>query len=91
MARAGSKPADTAGNYSYFVQAGAYSSNQDAESQKAKLSFSGIATKVTQREQNGRTVYRVRSGPHDTQQEAEGIKSRLSQLGVESALVRVQR
>lgn len=92
MARSGNKPAETAAAaYSYFVQAGAYSSSQDAEAQKAKLSFSGISTRVTQREQSGRAVYRVRSGPYDTQQEAEGVKSRLAQLGVEAALVRVQR
>jgi len=94
MSRAGgatSAPDPSAAAYSYFVQAGAFRSNQEAESQKAKLSFSGISTRITEREQNGRPVYRVRSGPYDSQQEAEGVKSRLAQLGVEAALVRVQR
>ncbi|MFT4192557.1 MAG: SPOR domain-containing protein [Comamonas sp.] len=94
LARSGQAPTDTADQaaaYSYFVQAGAFSSTQDAEAQKAKLSFSGITSRVTQREQNGRPVYRVRSGPYTSQQEAEALKARLAQLGVEAALVRVQR
>ena len=36
---------------------------EDAEAQRAKLSLTGVETKITEREQSGRMVYRVRTGP----------------------------
>ena len=75
----------------YFVQAGAFRSNDDAEAQRAKLSLMGVEARVTEREQAGRTVYRVRSGPFNRKEEADRLKDRLDGGGFESALVRVQR
>ena len=81
----------TADPFSYFVQAGAFRTADDAESQRAKLSLIGLEAKVTEREQSGRTVYRVRVGPFDKKEEADKQKERLEAGGVEAALVRVQR
>ena len=75
----------------YWVQVGAYRTAEDAESQRAKLSLSGIETKVTEREQSGRTVYRVRVGPFDKKEEGEKTKDKLDRAGLDTALVRVQR
>lgn len=75
----------------YFVQAGAFSSAEDAEQQRAKLAIQGLSTKVTEREQGGRTVYRVRTGPFDTREEAEAQQDRLKGMGTDAALVRVDR
>lgn len=75
----------------YFVQAGAFRSNQDAEAQRARLSLMGVEARVTEREQAGRTVYRVRVGPFDRKDEADRVKDRLDGGGFDSALVRVQR
>jgi cell division protein FtsN len=77
--------------FNYFVQVGAFRTPEDAESQRAKLSLAGIETKVSEREQAGRTVYRVRSGPFDKREDADKSKARLDALGIETALVRVQR
>lgn len=77
--------------FAYFVQAGAFRTPEDAESQRAKLSLIGLEAKVTEREQSGRTVYRVRVGPFDKKEEAEKQKERLETGGTEAALVRVQR
>jgi cell division protein FtsN len=77
--------------FAYFVQVGAFRSAEDAESQRVKLSLSGIDTKVTEREQSGRTVFRVRVGPFDKKEEAEKSKAKLDAAGLDSALVRVQR
>lgn len=93
-ARAGTTAANvasTAEPFAYFVQVGAFRTAEDAESQRAKLSLSGIDTKVTEREQSGRTVFRVRVGPFDKKEEAEKNKAKLEAAGLESALVRVQR
>lgn len=75
----------------YFVQAGAFSRNEDAEQQRAKLAMLGIQSKLTEREQGGRTVYRVRVGPFDSRGDADAAKGRLGDAGVDSSLVRVQR
>ena len=83
--------AATVDPFSYFVQAGAFRTADDAESQRAKLSLIGLEAKVTEREQSGRTVYRVRVGPFDKKEEAVKQIERLEAGGVEAALVRVQR
>ena len=77
--------------FSYFVQVGAYRSAEEAESQRAKLSLSGIDAKVSEREQSGRTVFRVRVGPFDKRDDADKAKDKLESLGLETAMVRVQR
>jgi len=81
----------TADPFSYFVQAGAFRTPEDAEAQRAKLGLMGVEAKVTEREQSGRTVYRVRVGPFDTKDAADRVKERIDGGGMESALVRVQR
>ena len=75
----------------YFVQAGAFRTPEDAESQRAKLSLMGVDARVTEREQSGRQVFRVRVGPFEKKEEADRQKEKLESTGIESALVRVQR
>lgn len=77
--------------FTYFVQAGAYARTEDAEQQRAKLAMLGIESRLTEREQAGRTVYRVRVGPFDRKEEADAAKEKLNDAGVDSALVRVQK
>ena len=77
--------------FTYFVQAGAFRTPEDAESQRAKLSLAGIETRVSEREQAGRTVYRVRTGPFEKREDADKSKARLEAMNIETALVRVQR
>lgn len=77
--------------FSYFVQAGAFRTPEDAEAQRVKLSLLGMQAKVTEREQSGRTVYRVRLGPFDRKEDADKAKERLDNNSIETALVRVQR
>lgn len=77
--------------FNYFVQAGAFRTPEDAETQRAKLAMMGIDAQVSEREQNGRTVYRVRVGPFTQKALADLTQEQLNVNGVESALVRVQR
>lgn len=77
--------------FDYFVQAGAFRTQQDADAQRAKLAMLGWEARVSEREQNGRTVFRVRVGPFGKRDDAEQIKEKLDSAAVESALVRVQR
>ena len=77
--------------FTYYVQAGAFRSQTDAEAQRARLNLLGIQARVTEREQAGRTVYRVRVGPFDNKDSADKAKAQLDNNRVDSALVRVQR
>jgi cell division protein FtsN len=74
----------------YFVQAGAYRSNEEAQAQRAKTALLGLDAKISERDQGGRTVYRVRVGPMD-KTEAERVRAKLDSAHIDSAMVRVQR
>lgn len=83
------KPAAQA--FDYFVQAGAFTRNEDAEQQRAKLAMMGATAKISEREQAGRTVYRVRIGPYPSREEADTQLSRLQEQNVEAQIVRVEK
>lgn len=83
--------AGAADPFDYFVQAGAFRTQADADAQRAKMAMLGWEARTSEREQNGRTVYRVRVGPFAKRDDAESLKDKLDGAGVESALVRVQR
>ena len=90
--RAESTPASSGSDpFNYFIQAGAYRTEKDAEQQRARLLLLGTQAKVTEREQAGRTVYRVRVGPFSKKDDADKVKDRLDNNSIETALVRVQR
>ena len=75
----------------YFVQAGAYTRNEDAEQQRARLALIGQSARITEREQVGRTVYRVRLGPFPTREEADTLLGQLQEQRVDAQIVRVER
>ncbi len=75
----------------FFVQAGAFTRQDEAEQQRAKLAMAGQTARITEREQNGRVVYRVRMGPFETRNQAEGLQGKLQESAIESQLVRVER
>lgn len=77
--------------FTYFVQAGAFRTPEDAETQRARLAMLGIDAQITEREQNGKTVFRVRVGPFNQKALADLTQEQLQVNGVEAALVRVQR
>ena len=91
LAKAKSAAAGSVDPFDYFVQAGAFRTQADADAQRAKLAMLGLEARVSEREQNGRTVFRVRVGPFAKRDDAEQLKAKLNDLTVESALVRVQR
>lgn len=80
-----------ADGFSYFVQAGAFRTQADADAQRAKLAMLGWEARISEREQNGRPVFRVRVGPFTKRGDAEQLKQKLDGAGVDSALVRVQQ
>jgi len=77
--------------FQYFVQTGAFTRQEEAEQQRARLGLVGQVAKISEREQQGRTVYRVRLGPFETRAEADGLLGRLQEASIDGQLVRVER
>lgn len=75
----------------FAVQAGAFSAEADAQTQRARLVLLGVEAMVLPAEQNGKTVYRVRSAPVDQRFQAEALQDQLKTVGVETSLVRISR
>ena len=79
------------GQIFYYVQVGAFRSADDAQSQRAKLSLTGVEAAVTEREQGGRPIFRVRVGPFEKIEDAERNKDKLDKAGTDTVLIKVQR
>lgn len=89
---AASQPGATAAaGFVFFVQVGAFANPAEAEQQRARVAMSGLAARISEREQAGRTVHRVRIGPYDKREDAEAAQARLGEQGFEARLVRVER
>lgn len=68
----------------YFLQIGAFKSQNDAKEQSAKLQLMGFNAKVTQAESGSGVVYRVRLGPYAQLNEVKAAKNRLTAEGISS-------
>ena len=79
------------GQIFYYVQVGAFRAMDDAQSQRAKLSLTGVEAAVTEREQGGRPIFRVRVGPFEKIEDAERSKDKLDKAGTDTVLIKVQR
>lgn len=73
----------------YWLQAGAFGEEKDAENLKAKIAFTGLEAGVKAAEVPGKgTLYRVRLGPYQSLEDANRIKTALSQNGVGATIIR---
>ena len=74
----------------FYLQAGAYQDEADADNQKAKIALLGLEARVkTATVADKGTVYRVRLGPYNSQDEAKEVKSTLKENGVEAGLIKI--
>jgi cell division protein FtsN len=71
-----------------FLQAGSFSTAQDADNQKAKLAFMGVEAVVQQVMVQDKTYYRVRVGPYNKIDELNKTRSELAKAGIEAALAK---
>jgi len=71
-----------------FMQAGSFSTAQDADNQKAKLAFMGIEAVVQQVMIQDKTFYRVRVGPYTKIDELNKVRAELAKSGVEAQLAK---
>jgi cell division protein FtsN len=73
----------------YFLQAGAYATEADADNMKARIAFVGLEAQVKPVNVADKgTLYRVRLGPYQSLDDANRIKAALSQNGVAAAIIK---
>lgn len=74
---------------SYWLQAGAFSEEKEADNLKARIALTGLeATVRPVRIPDKGTLYRVRLGPYQSLDDANRLKTMLSQNGVGVAIIR---
>ena len=69
-----------------FLQAGSFSTAQDADNQKAKLAFMGVEAVIQQVMIQDRTLFRVRVGPYMKIDELNKVRAELAKAGIEAQL-----
>jgi cell division protein FtsN len=74
---------------SYWLQAGAFSEEKEADNLKAKIALTGLEASVKAVDVPGKgTLHRVRLGPYQSLDDANRIKVTLSQNGVGATIIR---
>jgi cell division protein FtsN len=90
-AKLGSSPASPKphSGETYWLQAGAFSEEKEADNLKARIALTGLeaAVRSVNIPEKG-TLYRVRLGPYQSLEDANRIKTALSQNGVGAAIIR---
>jgi cell division protein FtsN len=87
----GSSPATPKphGGEVYWLQAGAFSDEKEADNLKARIAFTGLEATVRPVSIPDKgTLYRVRLGPYQSLDDANRIKTALTQSGVGTAIIR---
>ncbi|AWN15197.1 SPOR domain-containing protein [Salinisphaera sp. LB1] len=75
---------DTAGP-GYVIQAGAFSTEKDADHRKAQLALLGVTADIVDvRTSSGKTVYRVQSNTLESSNTAHSLAQRLQSHGIET-------
>jgi cell division protein FtsN len=77
--------------WSYFLQAGAFRSQTDAESLRGKLALLGVEAKISERPSENGVLYRVRVGPFSQLDAMNRVRTKLSDNGVDAAVVRIAK
>jgi cell division protein FtsN len=87
-ATASAKPAAPAATGTYYLQAGAFRGENDAESLKARIILLGLPVAVQKAELNGKPINRVRVGPFARLDDMNRARGRLGENKIETAVVR---
>ena len=77
--------------WSYFLQAGAFREQSDAEGMRAKLALMGVEAKISERQSDNGVLYRVRVGPFGQLDAMNKVRGKLSDNGVDAAVVRMSK
>jgi cell division protein FtsN len=80
-----------AGEYVYYLQAGAFRDMSDAEATRAKLALLGFEAAISDRSSDSGVLHRVRIGPYNQAESMNKARAKLLDSGVDVAIVRNQR
>jgi cell division protein FtsN len=82
-----------AGEYIYYLQAGAFREMSDAEATRAKLALLGFEATISDRTSDSGTgvLHRVRLGPYKQVESMNKARAKLLDSGIDVATVRTQR
>jgi cell division protein FtsN len=80
-----------AGEYVYYLQAGAFRDMSDAEATRAKLALLGFEAAISDRTSDSGVLHRVRIGPYNQAESMNKARAKLLDSGVDVAIVRNQR
>lgn len=80
-----------AGDYIYYLQAGAFRDLSDAEATRAKLALLGFEAAISDRSSDSGVLHRVRMGPYNQVETMNKARAKLLDSGVDVAIVRNQR
>jgi cell division protein FtsN len=90
-AKTDSKAESPDDKWSYFLQAGAFREQSDAEGMRAKLALMGVEAKISERQAETGVLYRVRVGPFNQLEAMNKVRGKLSDNGVDAAVVRIAK
>lgn len=85
------KPDDGEDKSIYFLQAGAFREQADAESIKAKLALQGFEANISEKNSDNGPLYRVRLGPFNQLDAMNRVRRKLSDGGIDVAVVRIAK
>jgi cell division protein FtsN len=77
--------------FTYYLQAGAFLEQADAENTKARLALMGVAANIAERKSDNGTLFRVRIGPFAQQEAMNRVRGKLTDNGVDVAVVRLPK
>lgn len=76
---------------SWVVQAGSFTSEENAKQLHARISQKGFPSLLVKLELEGKTIYKVRLGPFEEEQAAQDMAQQLSQAGFQSKVKSIRR
>lgn len=88
---AGSQKNDSKADVVFFVQTGAFSSQSDADAQKASLAMQGMQSQVSEGVVDGKTIWRVRIGPFANVDDSGIVRSKLTSMGIKPTVIKVNK
>ncbi len=75
----------------YYLQAGAFREQADAEGTKAKLALSGFEASISEKPSENGPLYRVRIGPFNQVEAMNRARVKLSDNGMDVAVIRIAK
>lgn len=91
VANAAAKPDTADDKWTYFLQAGAFRDQGDAENSKAKLALAGFEASISTLAGDSGALYRVRIGPFNQMEAMNKVRGKLSDNGIDVAVVRIAK